>query len=434
MKMFDYLLFNDRLGRLSSEDTNYWQMMFKKILKVGEEFEVVVPQSRNLRSVSESLNDVFRPSNSVLSHGATGVKEVTQDGSVPNGLEIITAGKRFDWKSFYDMNSQIINAFEEHDIYTSHHTGMHIHLLAGYVNNEITDLEKPVPEIILANFYQLHRIFAPELYWIASGGAHDYALTRYVLFRRPPFDYSATSKPMVYIKEAMQQKYGKYQMVNMNMCRFSSNKELSTFHVEIRHPDTHLSPAYSTALVALEVALLQKAIDLSQCGIISMKQDEYDYKKDVFDKFVNFGTGDRESDSTELDHDDMENLQLRTSSMIRWLKPEIYNINPVAYEILSKISYKPSSLMRISGMSWQQIEEKIYTPKMIDRDSVDKLLELIILQQITDCENNNEWIEKAGDRLSLPIAKTEELLKDIRHERIVSFDEEIGSLVFKQIV
>jgi hypothetical protein len=433
MKMFDYLLFNDRLGRLTTRDVEYWQMMFRKILKVGEEFEVQVPRNKSLSSVYDTFNNALNPSRSIHHHGEHGVKEVMEDGSVPHGVEVVTVGKRFDWKTFYDMNQHIMDTFQQHDIYTSHHTGMHIHLLAGYTNSDVTELERDVPEIILANFYQLHRIFAPELYWIASGGCNDYALTRYVLFRRPPFDYSATNTPMSVIKEEMSEKYSKYQMFNMNHSRFR-NRTLSTFHVEIRHPDTHLSPAVSTALVALEVALLHKAIDLSQCGIISIKQDEYDFKKTIFDKFVNFGTGDRESDSTDLEQDDIESLQLRTSALIRWLKGEIYNINPVAYDILKKMSVTPSSLMRINGMSWSQIDEKLYTPRMIDRENVDKLLEVVILQQITDCENEADWIGKVSDRLRLPVDKTNQLMRDISHERLVMFDEELGSYMFKQVV
>jgi hypothetical protein len=431
--MFDYLLFNDRLGKLSTRDCEYWQMMFRKILKVGEEFEVQAPSNVDLDDIYDYFNSAFNPSRSIHNHGRHGIKEVMGDGSVPHGVEVVTVGKRFDWKTFYQMNQHIMDNFHKHDIHTSHHTGMHIHLLAGYTNNEMTELERNVPEIILANFYQLHRIFAPELYWIASGGCQDYAITRYVLFRRPPFDFSATNTPMSVIREEMSERYGKYQMVNLNHSRIAG-REIKQFHVEIRHPDTHLSPAVSTALVALEVALLHKAIDLSQCGIISIKQDEYDFKKSIFDKFVNFGTGDRESDSTDLDQEDIENLQLRTSAMVRWLKGEIYNINPVAYDILKKIAVTPSSLMRISGMSWSQIDEKIYTPRMIDRENVDKLLEMIVLQQITDCGTDGEWINKASERLRLPIEKTNQLLKDMSHERVMVFDDELGGYMMKSIV
>lgn len=434
MRMFDYLLFStNRLGKLDTRETEYWQMIFKKILKVGEEFEVQAPRIVDLDDIYDKFNHAFNPSRSIHQHGQYGIKEVTQDGSVPHGVEVVTVGKRFDWKEFYNMNHHIMQTFHSHDIFTSHHTGMHIHLLAGYTNNELTELEKNVPEIILANFYQLHRIFAPELYWIASGGAQNYAITRYVLFRRPPFDYSAVNTPMSIIREEMAERYNKYQMVNMNHCRFQ-RRELSTFHVEIRHPDTHLSPAVSTALVALEVALLNKAIELSQCGIISIKQDEYDFKKAIFDKFVNLGTGDRESDSTDLDFNDISNLQERTSAMVRWLKPEIVNLNPVAYEILKKIAVTPSSMMRINGMNWNQIEEKVYTPRLIDRENIDRLVEMLVLQQITDCPNDSDWISKASERLTLPIEKTAQLLKDLGSEKVVIFDDELGSYMMKSIV
>lgn len=434
MKMFDYLQFsNNRLPKLTQQEANYWHMIFKKILKVGEEFEVVIPSNLNVERTYQQYERDFQPSHSVHHHGKFGIKEITSDGSVPNGMELITVGKRFDWKSFYNMNKRIIDKFNSNSIYTNHHTGMHIHLLAGYTNNDITELEKPVPEIILANFYQLHRMFTPELYWIASGGEHPYAITRYMLFRKPPFDYSAITHPMEIIRDEMQERHGKYQMVNMNFCRFS-NREVSTFHVEIRHPDTHLSPAYSTALVALEVALLTKAIELSTCGIISIKQDEFDYKKNIFDKFVNYGTGERESDSSELDESDIQDLQVRTNAMIRWLKSEIVSVNPVAYEILKVIAVTPSSQMRIGGLNWQKIEQRIYNPRLVDYDNISKLVEMIILQQITECPDNIEWLNQASERLKLPPQKTSQLLDDIGMERLVTFDEELGGYIFKQIV
>jgi len=429
--MFEYLLFNNRLGILDTRETDYWQMIFRKILKAGEEFEVQIPRNKDLHDVYSCLSRAFNPSHSAYHHGEYGIKEITQDGSVPHGAEIITVGKRFDWNTFYSMNQHIIETFHEHEMYTSHHTGMHIHLLAGY-NNDSTELERNVPEIILANFYQLHRIFAPELYWISSGGKDDYAITRYVLFRRPPFDFSAVNTPMEVIRDEMNDKYGKYQCLNMNPCRFR-RREISVFHVEARYPDTHLSPAVSTALVALEVALLHKAIELSSCGIVAIKQEEYDFKKEIFSKFVNLGTGDRESDSTELDSEDIENLQIRTSALIRWLKSEICSLNVVAYEILKKLAVTPSSLMRVNGMNWHQIDEKLYTPRLVDREKIDKLLEMLILQQITDCPTENEWLRKASEKLSIPIEKATQLLRDLGAEKIVIFDDELGSYMFKAI-
>jgi hypothetical protein len=90
--------------------------------------------------------------------------------------------------------------------------------------------------------------------------------------------------------------------------------------------------------------------------------------------------------------------------------------------------------MRINGMSWSQIEEKIYTPRMVDQENIDKLVRMIMLQQITDCDSNNEWIELASNTLSLPLDKTASLLKDISMERVITFDEELGGMMLKQIV
>jgi hypothetical protein len=309
---------------------------------------------------------------------------------------------------------------------------MHIHLLAGYSNDaNISDLERNVPELILANYYQLHRIFAPELYWLASGGSQRHALTRYILFRRPPFDYTPMQTSMRQIQSNMNDKYGKYQMFNLNPLVWSNSRELSRFHVEIRHPDTLLSPAYASAIVALEVAMLNKAIELSQCGIISMKQEEYDFRRKLFDKFANMGTGDRDSDSSELTDEDIDKLAQMTSDMVRWFKSEIVGISTVAYEILTKIAVTPASMMRIGGKSWRMIEEEIYPQELVDNENIDKLNEIIVLQQITDCKTQSQWRSKVSDRLAVTTNKVNELINQIGRGKIVVWDKEIGSMLYK---
>jgi hypothetical protein len=71
---------------------------------------------------------------------------------------------------------------------------------------------------------------------------------------------------------------------------------------------------------------------------------------------------------------------------------------------------------------------------MVDRENLDKLLEMIVLQQITECDTNADWLGKASDVLRVPIEKTQQLLKDMSTEKIVIFDDELGSYMFKSIV
>lgn len=434
ISMFEKLMFSNRLGRLTSRDTDYWKTMFSKLIKVGEEYEVHIPQNLNQGRVFEDFRNTFRPTGSVDYVGQDGVYEVKTDGSVPNGMELVTVGRRYDWKTFYDMNKKIMDKFQEYDFYTTHHTGMHIHILASYSGEYgVSELEKSVPEIILANYYQLHRIFAPELFWLASGGANPWSITRYILFRRPPFDYSPMQHSMREIRSAMSDRYGKYQMINLNPLDFDSNG-VRKFHVEIRYPDTHLSPAYASAIVALELAMLNKAIDISQCGLISMKQDEYDMRRSLFDKFANMGTGDRDSDSSELTEKDISNLETMTTEMVKWFKSEIMALSPVAYEILKKIAVTPASQMRIGGKSWKMIEDYIYPQELIDSENVDKLFQIISLQQVTDCPSMNQWKNKVAQRLEVEVSKVNELLDYLGREKVVVFDREIGSMLCKQVV
>ncbi|MNV42124.1 hypothetical protein D3C71_1337840 [compost metagenome] len=165
-----------------------------------------------------------------------------------------------------------------------------------------------------------------------------------------------------------------------------------------------------------------------------MKQIEYDYRKRMFDKFANLGTGDRDSDTSELTDDDIKRLSEMASEMVKWLKSEIVSINPTAYEILQKIALEPASLMRVSGKSWRMIEEHLYSPEIIDNESMDKIKEIIIMQQITDCDNTIQWKNKVSSRVGISQQKVGELITKMGTEKVMVFDKEIGAMLFKQLV
>lgn len=430
--MFEKLLISNNMGRLTSQDTDYWKTVFQKILKIGEEFEVIIPQNLDVSDTIYQFRAHFNPTGIIDHPGSNGIYDIKQDGSVPHGLELVTAGRRFNWKVFCEMNKKIMDKFQEIEMYTSYHTGMHIHILAGY-NDYASELERNVPELILANFYQLHRIFASELFFMASSGTTRHGLTRYTLFRRPPFDYTPISTSMRAIREHMNQRYGKYQMINLNPITMGRS-EINRFHVEARYPDTILSPSYASAIVALEVAMLNKAIELSQIGLIGMKQEDYEYRKNLFEKFANLGTGDRDSDTSELTDEEISKFSEMATDMVKWLKSEIISIHPTAYDILRKIAEQPASLMRVSGKSWRMIEEHLYSPEAIDNENMNRIKEMIIMQQITDCDNATQWKNKASTRLDLPQVKINELIAHMSKEKIVVFDAEIGAMLFKQPV
>jgi hypothetical protein len=146
------------------------------------------------------------------------------------------------------------------------------------------------------------------------------------------------------------------------------------------------------------------------------------------------GTGDRDSDSTELTDEDIANLSQMSSEMIRWFKSEIMSINQTAYEILQKIAVEPASLMRIGGKSWKMIENYLYSPEVVDNENLDKITEMIVLQQITDCYSAHNWKQKVSDRLDVSLTKVSELMSQLGREKIVVFDKEIGAMLFKAIV
>jgi hypothetical protein len=148
---------------------------------------------------------------------------------------------------------------------------------------------------------------------------------------------------------------------------------------------------------------------------------------------VNLGTGERESDSSDLTKEDIEELQVMTNSMVRWFKPEIMSVSPVAYNILQKMSSTPSSSLRLNGKNWSEIEEFYYSPKVVASQHKERVVQAIILQEIDGLKNGTEWKKAIAGILGISVAQANEILAYVGRERLVVWDSEIGSMTFKQI-
>ena len=115
--------------------------------------------------VREEMKELLQPSENVGVVGKSGAYKVVKDDSLleNGGIEIPTVGRRVYWPSFYKMCAEILEPLTQRfGGFVSERSGQHFHVLTGYlprdgVHGEVSELEQPLPEIILANLHQLFR-------------------------------------------------------------------------------------------------------------------------------------------------------------------------------------------------------------------------------------------------------------------------------------
>lgn len=384
-----------------------------------------------IQTVESSIKKIMPPTKSVDIVGS-GIHSITDDGSVPNGIEIITVGRRYHFETFYEQNSKIIAKVLENKGFVSNNCSTHFHILSGYTSHGVKELEKPVPQTILANYYQLHNIFAPYLFWITSTGELDYALTRYMLFRMPLDEFSNYYPDMVHLKSVIYDTYQRYCMFNMSNLRFAKNKDIDRFHIELRYPDGNLSPACVTAYIALELALLFKAIELSRYGRINnLPREECVITQKLFKSFANLGTGDRDSDTDGfIGSNNHRLIRKRTFEMIWFLKSQLINLDNYSYGILTKLAETPPSVMRVKGATWKNIDNELYTPLQWNEE-LKSVVEIIELQKFRNCHSMKNWEQEVSKYLGFDLRKVQKIMTILRQQKHIYYDTEIGQPIIK---
>ena len=374
-------------------------------------------------TIRKEMRELLQPTEFVGEVGTHGALEVKKDNSLINngGIEVPTVGRRIHWQSFYNMCKDIIDPIVERGGFVNERCGQHYHILAGYLpgmnrgnGKTVSDLEKPLPEVILANLHQLNRRYELAMFWIMSAGTTLDSLTRWARFRQSLSKFSALQSRMPKVQAEMAEtvigmnsassQKGKYASVAYHFCRFNKEKEVTTFHIENRIADSALSPAVVTAWAMLCYALVLKAVRLSQYGIMEAGSQEYMAKvKEIQPHLIDGARrewGDNRLADTSHIGPHLPWLRQNAQEMVNWLKPELNNLGP-SYDILLSLADKPCSLRLIEGQSWEQMEHDLYGPYS-SKDVVnplvneDELRECIDLAGIVDCQHLETWIEEVA--------------------------------------
>jgi len=408
--------------------------------------------NKNPDSIRKSLNDDLKPTNSYGQVSTSGVHSITTDGSLlgKKGAEIITVGRRVDYWEFYKMAKNIINLASSRGAYLNERCSTHMHALASYygkivpnqdkagIPTRVSEMERDMPEIILANLHQLTRRYQNAMTWMVMGLDDPKQMTRWEKFRVSVLPISAVMNHMRDVQEKVSSNSGgnKYGWINYNQIEFAETGDIRRFHVEFRAADGIMSPSAIAAIACMYYALVIKAVEISRYGVVEVGDQAWleqtqEVKSALLNNIKGYQDGDRFSDTSNLNQY-YDILIGESLDLVRQLKSILIKIGP-AYEVLEKLAERPCALRRCDGQSWEGIEKDLEVI-MNEEGKLDiALSEIVTLNQVSECKDIIEWVQVTGQVLrkdsNLSIDEDNATIEDIIRS-FVDKNREDGKLVW----
>jgi len=409
--------------------------------------------NRNPDSIRERMTQTLTPSMSYGNVTKHGVHSIVTDGSLlgKKGAEVITVGRRPDYWEFFKMSEKIIDLATENKAYVNERCSIHAHVIASYygklpsgkdggpgVPNQINEMEKDMPEIILANFHQLCRRYQNAMTWMTMGLDEPQRMTRWEKYRVSILGISAILNSMRHVVQEVSSHAGgnKYGWANYNYCQFNDDGSLKRVHVELRVMDGLMSASAVAAMSCLYYSLMIKAVEISRYGIVEVGDQEWltnaeAVKSTLLNNMKGYQDGDRFGDTSKLS-DNYETLMSESFDLISQVKHILMRLGP-AYEVLEKLAERPCALRRCDGESWEKIEADLAVPMTSEDHFTNKLAEIIDLRLIDQCSDEGEWVTEAGtlmrDDKELSIDPDDDTVED-RITEYTSKKKNDGELVF----
>lgn len=414
---------------------------------------------KNPDSIRSRITHELNPNNCYGMINKSGVHSITTDGSLlgKKGAEVITIGRRIDFWEFYKMSKDIIESAVSKGAYVNERCSIHMHVLAAYysklfqngdgvgVPNQINELEKPIPEIVMANFHQLIRRFQNALTWMTMALNEPNRMTRWEKFRVSVLDISAIMNNMAFVKDEVSRTSGgnKYGFVNYKFSRFDEKGNVSRFHIEMRETDGILSPTVVAALACLHYAIVIKAVEISKYGVVEVGDSEWmehaaKVKESILNNMKGYQDGDRFGNTSHV-HKYADYLVADSLELVRQLKHILIQIGP-AYQVLEQLAERPIALRRCDGHSWERIEQDFAVPMTEEGKFEHTISEFIDLRLIDSCKTPEEWVKVVSEALKadseIEIGTLEDVEKRVedyiiekRNDGKVIWSESLGSVV-----
>ncbi|HEB65624.1 MAG TPA: hypothetical protein ENJ02_08795 [Chloroflexi bacterium] len=422
-----------REDTISPLQADYWKDLLYRVVKIGTELEVAPRKGAKRPAFEEAVRRDLSPSGSLERLGKSGVWDIQTEHC---GIEIRIIGRQPYFRALQQQYTDIMQVLKKHGARPRPTCGLHFHLLTP-------GLAEPVPEIILANLWNLVRRYAPELKFMNSAGSSRNALTRrrnhnshLEMVRLSPG--SMSMKAIQQTLKASRPVPEHQNFLNLEHLSFTPRGDVLPFHVEFRFPDAHLSPTAITAQTFLFLALALKAVDLSQYGILHVgKTVSWQRKVEILNLLSNNDGKLATSDTSGITDEIIEELRQGCYEMLDLLVPifDHFTDNP-GLDVLLALAETPMSLMRSSGHGWDTIEERLAARTAVDDlglDEIDyRLMQRIELGEWSASDSVEAWQWQAASDLFLTPQELERRLNRLDVLRGVRWDERQGTMVFKR--
>jgi hypothetical protein len=386
----DSPIFVRRRDVLTLEEANYYQDLLYRTVKIGTELEFAMPKGVTREDFQPSLERLLAPSRDMNKLGRLGVFDIVKEHC---GIEVQVIGRHPHWDALLKQYCQIATFLLENKVRIRPTCGLHYHLIG-------IGLAESLPEIILANLWNMARKYAPGLKYITSGGETWNGICRrrqhnahQEFMRQSPIglrmgDIQANLKNCLDVPEHQ-------NFINLEHLRFDENGDIEQFHVEFRFPDADLSAIAITAKTFLFLAMLLKSVEISKFGLLHVgKIQDWKRKKEIMDLISNNDGERATSDTSGITPEVLEEYRSNALELLAFLKNVFAILDNPSEIVLHELAKLPNSLRRIAGDEWQKIDtdlgSKIPRP-FLDRLDY-KLVEIIELGLI-EADDYDQWLK-----------------------------------------
>lgn len=406
--------------------------MLYRTTKIGTEVEVAPPKGVARADFESEIRTALEPSGNFEQLGHCGVFDVRPEHA---GIEIRVIGRQPYFSPLHKQYLEITNLLLGKGARPRSTCGLHFHLLTP-------TLAEPVPEIILANLWNLVRRYSPELRFLTSAGASRDALCRHRMYcsHLEMIQHSPGTMKMAEIQAALKSSRivpMHQNFFNLEHVEFDSAGNALPFHIEFRFPDAELSAISITAKTFLFLALLLKAVDLSQYGVIHVGKIVEWRRKTALLEMLNNNDGDLATSDTRAVTDAvLEELRGGSRELLDLLAPTFERFEESQpLDVLLTLAEMPISLLRSAGYDWLDLENyfrmRIKLGEDMQFDEMDKrLMQRIDLGEWSGLRDVTEWQWRAAYELVLTPQDLERRLTHLSAWRGLRWDERQGTMIF----
>ncbi len=426
---------------LTHEQAMYWKDLLYRTVKIGTEVEFALPKGVRKKELMSELIVALQPTADLNNLGRYGILDVISEHC---GVELQVIGRQPHYGALIEQYTQLF-ALLPPGIRARPTCGLHYHALT-------VGLSESVPEIILANVWNLTRRYAPHLRFLTSAGDALESLCRrrtysshLEMVQHTPGVYSMQE---IYKLLKDSRRVPEHQnFLNLEHVAFDEDGAVRNLHVEFRFPDADLSPTSIVAKTFLFLAMLLKAVEMSQYGVIHVGRiREWQRNKELLDMLSNNDGNLATSDTSGVTPEIIDELRTGCHELLELLKPlfgrfarvtyESSEEHHPAFEVLSFLAETPISLLRASGRDWREIERILQekasaAKKETSWDKSDlRLIRFIELAELTGHTSPEAWKWESARELFLTPQELDRRLARLDNWRGLTWDADMGTMRF----